>query len=193
MSGNCSICLGPLQDSVCTPCGHVYCTPCLAHYVNYSTTEDAITTTCPTCRHPFYTVTPDLAFLPRQYHKYVLPAVRRVFVDTSATASLKKKLRNAEARIKSLENDQETLSNKYNRHKAAAQGQHNEVRELNQTLAEVSQYAQDTESQLADLKIDLEKMHDWGVYWRSKYRELRQKRQDEELQVALYFSTRFFH
>ncbi|KIY44547.1 hypothetical protein FISHEDRAFT_77461 [Fistulina hepatica ATCC 64428] len=39
--------------------------------------------TCPTCRASFSIVNPELTYLPKKYHRYVLSSVRRLYLDTS--------------------------------------------------------------------------------------------------------------
>ncbi|KAF8238104.1 hypothetical protein L208DRAFT_1243921 [Tricholoma matsutake] len=119
MTGKCSICLSPFKEPVSIPCGHVYCTKCLADHVNTPGSEDT-TSSCPTCRTVFNIVTPDLTYLPKKYHQYVVPSVRRVFLDPSGEATLQKKLIRAEARVRKLEAEQETLLKQCEKHMSAA-------------------------------------------------------------------------
>ncbi|GLB41641.1 putative RING-type zinc-finger [Lyophyllum shimeji] len=120
MSVDCSICLSKVKEPVSIPCGHIYCTRCLADHVNAPNDEDVSKSSCPTCRTPFNTVTPDLTYLPKKYHQYVIPSVRRVYFDTTRQDDLQEKLAAAEAKIKKLERDQETLLRQCERHMAAA-------------------------------------------------------------------------
>jgi hypothetical protein len=61
-----------------------------------------------------------LTYLPKKYHQYVIPGVRRVYLDASAEAILQKKLTKAEARIRKLEAEQETLLKQCEQHMSAA-------------------------------------------------------------------------
>jgi outer membrane murein-binding lipoprotein Lpp len=61
-----------------------------------------------------------LTYLPKKYHQYVVPGVRRVYLDTSTEAILQKKLTKADARIRKLEAEQETLLKQCEQHMSAA-------------------------------------------------------------------------
>ncbi|KAJ7066467.1 hypothetical protein C8F01DRAFT_981902 [Mycena amicta] len=131
---SCSICLSRFKEPVSVPCGHVYCTECLTHHVT-ATSSDGFTSTCPSCREPFNMVRPELTCLPKKFHQYILPSVRRVYVESSpSSASLRKKVASAEAQIRVLEADKERLINQCDRHIAVARA-HN-VAETNALLRE---------------------------------------------------------
>ncbi|KAK0466889.1 uncharacterized protein EV420DRAFT_1505995 [Desarmillaria tabescens] len=49
----CSICLSDFVDPICTPCGHVYCSNCIAQATNILRNEGSTTTPCPACRQQF--------------------------------------------------------------------------------------------------------------------------------------------
>ncbi|TDL23582.1 hypothetical protein BD410DRAFT_141369 [Rickenella mellea] len=104
---SCSICLGRLRAPVATPCGHLHCGSCIASHVESS--PDVAKTFCPTCRADFNTVSPDLEFVPKKYHPFILPTIRRVYVDDSNEKQLKAKATRLESRIKSLERDKDDL------------------------------------------------------------------------------------
>ncbi|KAG6811550.1 hypothetical protein H0H92_006903 [Tricholoma furcatifolium] len=93
----------------------MYCRDCLAGYVNAPNNE-SMKASCPTCRTPFSLATPDLAFLPKKYHEWIMPNVRRVYLDSTRQNDLEKK-------IKKLQKDQETLMKQCERHMAAARAQ----------------------------------------------------------------------
>ncbi|KII85961.1 hypothetical protein PLICRDRAFT_178261 [Plicaturopsis crispa FD-325 SS-3] len=93
----CSICLEPLKLPVSVPCGHIHCEQCLAQYIRQG--ADVVRSSCPTCRAPFNIMTPDLAYVPEKLHEFMLPAVRRVYVDPTPV----QKLRDAERRLKRTE------------------------------------------------------------------------------------------
>ncbi|KAF8988451.1 hypothetical protein BDQ17DRAFT_1414627 [Cyathus striatus] len=76
-STECLLCLSEYMEAVSLPCGHVYCSRCIRDFVNSIYHEEA--SRCPTCQAQFSIVKPDLTLLPNQYHKYVLPAIRRVY------------------------------------------------------------------------------------------------------------------
>lgn len=76
----CGICLDDLKSPVSTPCGHLHCKRCMHEHVKSGT--DAIQSTCPTCRTPFYTVTLDPTFVPAKYQPFIVPAIRRIYLNT---------------------------------------------------------------------------------------------------------------
>ncbi|KAL0953915.1 hypothetical protein HGRIS_005081 [Hohenbuehelia grisea] len=51
----------------------------------------------------YHSVTPDVSFLPKKFQPFVMPSVRRLHLDISDSSELKRKLEEAERRIKSLE------------------------------------------------------------------------------------------
>jgi len=103
--GSCGICLDDLKNPVSTPCGHLHCEKCLVAHVEAS--SDAMTASCPSCRAAFPVALPDLRFVPAKYHKFIIPSVRRVFVDapTESTQALRANVTRLEERVKSLEKD----------------------------------------------------------------------------------------
>ncbi|KAF7309914.1 RING-type domain-containing protein [Mycena indigotica] len=110
---SCSICLSKFKNPVSIPCGHVYCTDCLTNHVAATSNDDVgFMSNCPTCREPFNCVSPQLNCIPRRLHQYILPSVRRVYVEpSSSSASLRKELAAAEKLIRALERDNERLVN----------------------------------------------------------------------------------
>ncbi|OJT03300.1 hypothetical protein TRAPUB_6078 [Trametes pubescens] len=99
----CGICLDQLKVPVATPCGHLCCEACLTSYIEAS--ADALSASCPTCRASFSIgasrdrlhqprrpslslppapAIPDLRFVPKKYHSYILPSIRRVFISPNA-------------------------------------------------------------------------------------------------------------
>ncbi|TFK81898.1 hypothetical protein K466DRAFT_557345 [Polyporus arcularius HHB13444] len=80
----CGICLDNLRVPVCTPCGHLCCEACLTSYIEAS--ADALNASCPTCRSPFPITNPDLRFVAKKYHSFIIPSIRRVFLPTDDDA-----------------------------------------------------------------------------------------------------------
>ncbi|KAF8216686.1 hypothetical protein K438DRAFT_1559072 [Mycena galopus ATCC 62051] len=133
---SCGICLSKLKEPVSVPCGHVYCTDCLTGHVS-ATSPDGFTSTCPSCRETFNMDTlatltnAQLTCLPKKFHQYIVPSIRRVYIDTSRHDALRKKLAASDARVKALEADKERLMAECERHIAAAQAHaHGETRAL---------------------------------------------------------------
>ncbi|KAL0953919.1 hypothetical protein HGRIS_005085 [Hohenbuehelia grisea] len=118
MVGTCSICLQCSSDPVSIPCGHIYCAECLSECVN--TEEDDFTAKCPTCRAEFTTVNPDLSLLPKKYHQYVLPSIRRLFIDMTEFEAMQRKTKDLEKKVRALEKDREQLMRQCERHIAAS-------------------------------------------------------------------------
>jgi len=55
-------------------------------------------------------VTPELACLPKQYHQFITPSIRRVYLDLTACSALQGKLEKAETRLKLHKNHEEALT-----------------------------------------------------------------------------------
>ncbi|KDQ61476.1 hypothetical protein JAAARDRAFT_76568 [Jaapia argillacea MUCL 33604] len=107
----CSICLEQLKSPVATPCGHVHCNDCLTQVIESG--EDGMKSSCPTCRAEFPVVTPDLAFIPKKYHVFIQPPIRKIYLDIPAeTVDLHEKIARLEARVLSLETDKAKLMDK---------------------------------------------------------------------------------
>ncbi|KAJ7142185.1 hypothetical protein C8R46DRAFT_815002, partial [Mycena filopes] len=121
---SCSICLSNLKEPVSVPCGHLYCTECLTAHIS-ATSRDGFTSTCPTCREGFNMVRPELTCLPKKFHQYIVPSLRRVYISPAdpspSKEALKRKLSVAEARVQQLEDDKERLMRECERTIAAAQ------------------------------------------------------------------------
>ncbi|KAF8347984.1 hypothetical protein F5887DRAFT_881457 [Amanita rubescens] len=181
MLANCSICLSAYKGPVSIPCGHIYCKKCLADHVNSSSGMGEITASCPTCRSTFYIVKPDLTYLPKKYHEYVLPAVRRVYMDSTLDSSLQQKLAKSEARVAKLENEQEIVLNQCEAHMAASQahafGEHNALKEVERLKRQMDGLS----SQMKDRDMLQNQLIEEEVtYWKTKYRRLKQRLQSIE-------------
>ncbi|KZT07331.1 uncharacterized protein LAESUDRAFT_758746 [Laetiporus sulphureus 93-53] len=106
--GCCSICLDELKDPVSIPCGHLHCEKCLIAHVEAN--GDAMKALCPTCRAEFTIANPDLRFVPAKYHEYIIPSVRRIFLDEPQSATqLKQANARLEERVRALERDKALL------------------------------------------------------------------------------------
>ncbi|KAK0484735.1 hypothetical protein IW261DRAFT_1458387 [Armillaria novae-zelandiae] len=96
MTGSCSICISEPDTPVCPPCGHVYCSGCLAnHIASYTTIEQGLPTSwCPNCRVHFPLGEPDsngLQYIAPIFRPFVASAIRRLFPgDGSAELDLDK-------------------------------------------------------------------------------------------------------
>ncbi|KAJ7504234.1 hypothetical protein B0H11DRAFT_1981311 [Mycena galericulata] len=137
---SCGICLSRLNEPICVPCGHVYCSDCVSAHVG-ATSADGFSAACPACREPFYTVRPELSCLPKPFHKFALPSLRRVYIDlepleappnrrslipesahrtTTRPSGLEARLTASEARVAALEADKDRLLRACEQHAAAA-------------------------------------------------------------------------
>ncbi|KAK0436861.1 uncharacterized protein ARMOST_17152 [Armillaria ostoyae] len=120
MSGQCTICLCDYKEPVSIPCGHVYCMQCLSDYISTSG-KDGFTAKCPTCRAKFTIVVPELHSVAKQFHRYVTPSIRRVFIEPNPSETyeeLKHRLEVSEARNAALERDNRDLMNSCERYMA---------------------------------------------------------------------------
>lgn len=52
---------------------------------------------------------PDLSFVPKKYHPFIIPSVRKVYLNADPAASLQAKVKELEARVKGLERDKQLL------------------------------------------------------------------------------------
>ncbi|SJK98204.1 uncharacterized protein ARMOST_01465 [Armillaria ostoyae] len=102
MAQSCAICLTPYDNPVSTPCGHVFCMKCINIHIHMS--SDGYKSFCPSCRARFHISVPELRNVPRQYHQFMLPSLRRIFLATSPNSEvdeLKEELKDAKDRISS--------------------------------------------------------------------------------------------
>ncbi|KAJ7105487.1 hypothetical protein C8R43DRAFT_1140811 [Mycena crocata] len=159
---SCGICLSKLKEPVSVPCGHVYCTDCLTAHVS-ATSPDGFTSTCPACRDTFNMVRPELTCLPKKFHQYIVPSIRRVYIDTSQHSALRKRLAASEARVSALEQDKERLMAECERHIAAARAHARgetdallKAKDLSDELEETADALDETKEELDEAKDDLE-------------------------------------
>lgn len=108
----CPICLDRFRDPVVTPCGHLSCEACMATHVRAS--RDPYEATCPTCRAPFPIVTPDMSMIPKKYHVFISPSLRRVYLgdgDSSRALidGLNTEITLLKARVGTLKRDKDLL------------------------------------------------------------------------------------
>ncbi|KAH9027765.1 hypothetical protein EDB84DRAFT_1400925 [Lactarius hengduanensis] len=109
----CPICLDRFRDPVVTPCGHLSCGTCMGTHVRAS--RDPYEATCPTCRAPFPIVTPDMSMIPKKYHVFISPSLRRVYLgdgeDTSRALidDLNTEITLLKARVGTLRRDKDLL------------------------------------------------------------------------------------
>ncbi|KAK6967130.1 tripartite motif-containing protein 26 [Favolaschia claudopus] len=169
---SCSICLSSrLKEPVSIPCGHVYCTDCLTAHIS-ATSPDGFTSTCPACREKFNVVRPELTCLPKKFHQYIVPSIRRLYIDVPGNDGLRKKLSASEARVRALEDDKERLMAECERHIAAAEAHcrgetsairnvmnlKDELAEMEHELAEATRAAQEALAAQSATKIKYDKM-----------------------------------
>ncbi|EGN96993.1 hypothetical protein SERLA73DRAFT_75836 [Serpula lacrymans var. lacrymans S7.3] len=75
---------------------------------------------CPTCRSKFYVVSQNLALVPPKYHDFLLPSVRKLFIDIPSQSRLKKDVAILNGRVKSLQKDKDLLMEKCEAYMASA-------------------------------------------------------------------------
>ncbi|KAI0305822.1 hypothetical protein B0F90DRAFT_1623976 [Multifurca ochricompacta] len=109
----CPICLDKFRNPVVTPCGHLSCEACVKTHVRAS--RDPYEATCPTCRAPFPIVIPDMSMIPKKYHVFISPSLRRVYLgdgeDNSRTIidNLNTEIAILRARVGMLKRDKDLL------------------------------------------------------------------------------------
>ncbi|KAG5654165.1 hypothetical protein H0H81_006547 [Sphagnurus paluster] len=105
-------------------------------------------------------VTPDLAYLPKKYHEYIVPSVRRIYFDATRQSELLQQLVVAQSKIKKLEKSKDLLMKKCEQHMATAgayqqmeQDARDVIESLRQELAErEEEYENDRLSDAEDIK-----------------------------------------
>ena len=134
---------------------------------------------------------PKLTYLPPKYHQYVIPGVRRVYLDTSGEAALQKKLTRAENTVRKLEAEQETLLKQCEKHMSAsrahADGEMKErqranrlQRNIDALSAQVIAENEASEACIKEIKADREQL-------KSEYQKLKKYHRDlEEKSVQCY-------
>ncbi|KAK0202488.1 hypothetical protein DFS33DRAFT_1384841 [Desarmillaria ectypa] len=103
----CSICLSDFVDPVCTPCGHVYCSKCIAQATRIQCNEGSITAPCPTCRKLF-SISDDP--VSRDFNEYFGYPLRRLYVN-GLRVDFEDKVKRLEERISTLERENQRLRN----------------------------------------------------------------------------------
>ncbi|KAK0214862.1 hypothetical protein IW262DRAFT_1278550 [Armillaria fumosa] len=122
MPDQCTICICDYTEPVSIPCGHVYCMQCLSDYIS-SSSPDGLTASCPTCRADFSIVVPELHSLSKQFHRYIIPSIRRVFIEPNPSESyekLKRKFEVSEAHNTALKRENRDLQKSCLNHMADA-------------------------------------------------------------------------
>lgn len=95
--------------------------------------------------------------MPTKYHQYVLPGVRRIYLDTTAYTSLQKKLKQAEIRNKALKESEEELIKQCERYQAAASAHRNGEANAN---AELDDLRNEFDETVEDLEREKEELQD---------------------------------
>jgi hypothetical protein len=112
---------------------------------------------------------PQLTCLPKKFHQYIVPSIRRVYIDMSRHEGLRKKLSASEAHVKALEKDKERLMAECERHIAAARAHGRgetdallKAKLMEEELADTRESAavdiQDAERAMQAMKVKYDKM-----------------------------------
>lgn len=98
-----------------------------------------------------------LTYLPKKYHQYIVPGVRRVYLEV-AEPDLRRELAKAKTRIQKLERDQEKLLAQCEQHMSAArahaQGEHQSRTKANNLKAELQDLIATSDAQIEELTED---------------------------------------
>ena len=108
-----------------------------------------------------------LACLPRHYHQFILPSVRRVYLDLSACSVLQSKLEKAEARLKVHKSHEEALAKRCESLSAA----------LNAHKAGESKAVQNATVMKREMAACIEDQQEKIEDYAARYRQLDQERQ----------------
>lgn len=92
-----------------------------------------------------YTATPDLRYVPKKYHEFMIPSVRKLYLEIPSQAKLKTQIALLETRVQSLDRDKKLLMTKCESHISASAVYAEEER--NARLA-----AEKAKSEVEDLK-----------------------------------------
>lgn len=110
-------------------------------------------------------VRPELTCLPKKFHQFIVPSIRRVYIDTARHDGLRKKLAAAETRAAALEADKERLMGVCERHMAAARahsagetGALRRVEGLEHALEDSREEVQDAQRAVLAMKVKYDKM-----------------------------------
>ncbi|KAG1907958.1 uncharacterized protein F5891DRAFT_220969 [Suillus fuscotomentosus] len=114
----CGICLEDIKKPVCIPCGHVHCEKCLRAHINSG--NDALKSSCPSCRGIFHIAMPDLSFVPKKYHDFMVPCVRKLYLDIASPAPLVAEIEQLKTRVAALSRDRDALMERCEAHMAAS-------------------------------------------------------------------------
>ncbi|KAG2075603.1 hypothetical protein BDR04DRAFT_1005470 [Suillus decipiens] len=114
----CGICLEEIKKPVCIPCGHVHCEKCLRAHINSG--NDALKSSCPSCRTIFHIAMPDLSFVPKKYHDFMAPSVRKLYLDIPSPAPLVAEIEQLKTRVAALSRDRDALMERCEAHMAAS-------------------------------------------------------------------------
>ncbi|KAH9951081.1 hypothetical protein B0H21DRAFT_719393 [Amylocystis lapponica] len=149
---SCGICLDELKEPVSTPCGHLHCEKCLTEYIKAS--SDAISASCPTCRTTFHVVTPDKRYVSAKYHKFLVPSIRRVYLDVSAQSpvDLRVKVGKLEDRVKALMQDKELVMQRCESAMAASKSFAERERDARQESERLRKENERLEKELRELR-----------------------------------------
>ncbi|KAJ8590972.1 hypothetical protein M405DRAFT_765597 [Rhizopogon salebrosus TDB-379] len=114
----CGICLEEIKTPVCIPCGHVHCEKCLRAHI--SSGKDALKSSCPACRNVFHIAVPDPSFIPKKYHDFMVPSVRKLYMDIPSTGPLTAEIEQLKKRVATLGRDRDALMEKCEAYMAAS-------------------------------------------------------------------------
>lgn len=123
-----------------------------------------------------------LTYLPEKYHQYIIPAVRRVYIDNSSASSLQRKLARAEVRVAKLENEQEILLKQCEAHMAASQVHASnaytalkETERLKKKVDGLSTRVDAAEALQDEYEKNASQVREEVTYWKSKYSKMKQR------------------
>ncbi|KAK0489278.1 hypothetical protein IW261DRAFT_405601 [Armillaria novae-zelandiae] len=173
MPDQCTICICDYTEPVSIPCGHVYCMQCLSDYIS-SSSSDGLTASCPTCRADFSIVVPELHSLSKQFHRYITPSIRRVFIEPNPSESyeeLERKLEASEARNATLKRENRVLQKSCQKYMADV------------TVHARGERAAKSEVERLDLLLKVEK-----VTMKDRILRLHQMLEDERIETRLALS-----
>jgi len=127
--------------------------------------------------------------LPQKYQQYALPAIRRVYLDTTPYTNLQEKLKHAENRNKTLEESEEELIKQCERYQAAASAHRTGEANANAKLDDLRNEYEEAVGVLDREKKELQDMLESIKREKDKLTETNEEQESEIIRLKETIST----